>query len=450
MAKPVIAIIGRPNVGKSTLFNRLTGSQVALTEKQPGITRDRLYHEVKWAGREFTLIDTGGLDLQGTGEISEGVRQQVEMALKEADALLFVVDARAGLTITDTEIAQVVRRVNKPVILAANKVEDFKKQAGLYEYFQLGLGEPIPVSAAEGLNTGDLLDQLVAALPHQLKEDEEPSLIVKVAVVGRPNVGKSSLVNALLGEKRVMVSHIPGTTRDAIDTYLTRAGQQYMLVDTAGIRRRSKINLPVEKYSVARSFKAIKRSHVVLVVIDALEEIAEQDKTIAGYAEKQGKACVLVVNKWDLVKQATLPFAEKVKQSFSFMPYAPVVFVSAKTIWRIDLLFETINEVFTQGNLRIPTGSLNNLIQEATQLNIPPSHKGKRLRIFYVTQNKVQPPTFLFFVNEPELMHFSYLRYLENQLRQAYGFNGTPLRFILRKRSKNNKKVTHNVRPALK
>ncbi|GAB6273862.1 MAG: ribosome biogenesis GTPase Der [Peptococcaceae bacterium] len=440
MAKPVVAIIGRPNVGKSTLFNRLTGSQGALTEKQPGITRDRLYHEVKWAGQEFTLIDTGGLDLQGTGEISEGVRQQVEIALKEADVLLFLVDARSGLTITDTEIAQVVRRVNKPVILAANKVEDFKKQAGLYEFFQLGLGEPVPVSAAEGLNTGDLLDQLVAALPYRFEEDEEPSLTVKVAVVGRPNVGKSSLVNALLGEKRVMVSHIPGTTRDAIDTYLTRTGQRYMLVDTAGIRRRSKIDLPIEKYSVARSFKAIKRSHVVLVVIDALEEIAEQDKTIAGYAEKQGKACVLVVNKWDLIKQATLPFAEKVKQSFSFIPFAPVVFVSAKTIWHIDLLFEKINEVFAQGNLRIPTGSLNNLIQEATRLNLPPSHKGKRLRIFYVTQNKVQPPTFLFFVNEPELMHFSYLRYLENQLRQAYGFNGTPLRFILRKRSKNNKK----------
>jgi GTP-binding protein len=440
MAKPVVAIIGRPNVGKSTLFNRLTGSQVALTEKQPGITRDRLYHEVKWAGREFILIDTGGLDLHGTGEISEGVREQVELALKEADILLFLVDARAGLTITDTEIAQVVRRANKPVILAANKVEDFKKQAGLYEFFQLGLGEPIPVSATEGLNTGDLLDQLVAALPYLPEEDKEPSLTVKVAVVGRPNVGKSSLVNALLGIERVMVSSIPGTTRDAIDIYLKKAEQQYMLVDTAGIRRRSKIDLPIEKYSVARSFKAIKRSNVVLIVIDALEEIVEQDKTIAGYADKQGKACVLVVNKWDLIKQKTLPFAEKVKQSFSFMPYAPVVFVSARTIWQIDLLFETINEVFAQGNLRIPTSSLNNLIQEATQLNLPPLRKGKRLRIFYATQNKVQPPTFLLFVNEPELMHFSYLRYLENQLRQAYGFKGTPLRFILRKRSKNNKK----------
>jgi GTP-binding protein len=324
--------------------------------------------------------------------------------------------------------------------LAANKVEDFKKQAGLYEFFQLGLGEPIPVSATEGLNTGDLLDQLVAALPYLPEEDKEPSLTVKVAVVGRPNVGKSSLVNALLGIERVMVSSIPGTTRDAIDIYLKKAEQQYMLVDTAGIRRRSKIDLPIEKYSVARSFKAIKRSNVVLIVIDALEEIVEQDKTIAGYADKQGKACVLVVNKWDLIKQKTLPFAEKVKQSFSFMPYAPVVFVSARTIWQIDLLFETINEVFAQGNLRIPTSSLNNLIQEATQLNLPPLRKGKRLRIFYATQNKVQPPTFLLFVNEPELMHFSYLRYLENQLRQAYGFKGTPLRFILRKRSKNNKK----------
>lgn len=436
MPKPVVAIVGRPNVGKSTLFNRLVGNRVAIVEDEPGITRDRLYRDTEWAGRVFTLVDTGGLDFAGSGDIPRQVRRQVELAIEEADVILFLVDARAGLTSTDEDTAALLRRTRKPVLLVANKVEDFQRPGQLAEFYRLGLGEPIPVSAAQGMNTGDLLDRLVSVLPPETGEEEEADTI-RIAVIGRPNVGKSSLVNAILGEERVIVSEIPGTTRDAIDTWFEREGQRYILVDTAGIRRKSRIEEAVEKYSVIRSFKAVDRCEVALVVLDALEGVTDQDKRIAGYAHEQGKASVLVVNKWDLVDKDSHThqrFTELIRRELAFMTYAPVVFVSALTRKRISRLLEMVNLVAQQQCLRISTSDLNRLIRDAVLRNPPPAAKNKRLKIFYATQGGVKPPTFILFVNDPELMHFSYLRYLENQLRAAFGFEGTPIRFILRQR----------------
>ncbi|WP_027356827.1 ribosome biogenesis GTPase Der [Desulfofundulus thermocisternus] len=436
MPKPVVAIVGRPNVGKSTLFNRLVGNRVAIVEDEPGITRDRLYRDAEWAGRVFTLVDTGGLDFAGSGDIPRQVRRQVELAIEEADVILFLVDARAGLTSTDEDTAALLRRTRKPVLLVANKVEDFQRPGQLAEFYRLGLGEPIPVSAAQGMNTGDLLDRLVSVLPPETGEEEEADTI-RIAVIGRPNVGKSSLVNAILGEERVIVSEIPGTTRDAIDTWFEREGQRYILVDTAGIRRKSRIEEAVEKYSVIRSFKAVDRCEVALVVLDALEGVTDQDKRIAGYAHEQGKASVLVVNKWDLVNKDSHTyqrFTELIRRELAFMTYAPVVFVSALTRKRISRLLEMVNLVAQQQCLRIGTSDLNRLIRDAVLRNPPPAAKNKRLKIFYATQSGVKPPTFILFVNDPELMHFSYLRYLENQLRAAFGFEGTPIRFILRQR----------------
>lgn len=436
MPKPVVAIVGRPNVGKSTLFNRLVGNRVAIVEDEPGITRDRLYRDAEWAGRVFTLVDTGGLDFAELGDIPRQVRRQVELAIEEADVILFLVDARAGLTSTDEDTAALLRRTRKPVLLVANKVEDFQRPGQLAEFYRLGLGEPIPVSAAQGMNTGDLLDRLVSVLPPETGEEEEADTI-RIAVIGRPNVGKSSLVNAILGEERVIVSEIPGTTRDAIDTWFEREGQRYILVDTAGIRRKSRIEEAVEKYSVIRSFKAVDRCEVALVVLDALEGVTDQDKRIAGYAHEQGKASVLVVNKWDLVNKDSHTyqrFTELIRRELAFMTYAPVVFVSALTRKRISRLLEMVNLVAQQQCLRIGTSDLNRLIRDAVLRNPPPAAKNKRLKIFYATQSGVKPPTFILFVNDPELMHFSYLRYLENQLRAAFGFEGTPIRFILRQR----------------
>jgi GTP-binding protein len=423
-------------VGKSTLFNRLVGNRVAIVEDEPGITRDRLYRDAEWAGRVFTLVDTGGLDFAGSGDIPRQVRRQVELAIEEADVILFLVDARAGLTSTDEDTAALLRRTRKPVLLVANKVEDFQRPGQLAEFYRLGLGEPIPVSAAQGMNTGDLLDRLVSVLPPETGEEEEADTI-RIAVIGRPNVGKSSLVNAILGEERVIVSEIPGTTRDAIDTWFEREGQRYILVDTAGIRRKSRIEEAVEKYSVIRSFKAVDRCEVALVVLDALEGVTDQDKRIAGYAHEQGKASVLVVNKWDLVNKDSHTyqrFTELIRRELAFMTYAPVVFVSALTRKRISRLLEMVNLVAQQQCLRIGTSDLNRLIRDAVLRNPPPAAKNKRLKIFYATQSGVKPPTFILFVNDPELMHFSYLRYLENQLRAAFGFEGTPIRFILRQR----------------
>lgn len=436
MPKPVVAIVGRPNVGKSTLFNRIVGGRVAIVEGEPGVTRDRLYQDAEWSGRAFTLVDTGGLDFQESGEIIEGVRRQVEMAIREADVVLFVVDARAGLNPDDEEVASVMRRAEKKVLLVANKVERYESPVQIYDFYRLGLGEPIPVSAAEGLNTGDLLDKLVEMLPWE-QEEEYSGDVIKIAVIGRPNVGKSSLVNRILGEERLIVSNIPGTTRDAIDTGFERDGKEYVIIDTAGMRRRGKIDRPTERYSVIRSLRAVDRSDVVLIVIDAVEGVTEQDKRIAGYAHEAGRASVLVINKWDLVEKddRTMDrYTERIRQELGFMQYAPLVFTSALTGRRVPRVLDVVDFVAEQHAKRINTADVNSLIREATMQNPPPADKARRLKILYATQGGVKPPRFVLFVNDSELMHFSYLRYLENQFRSAYGFEGTPLRFILRNR----------------
>ncbi|CCO09025.1 ribosome biogenesis GTPase Der [Desulforamulus hydrothermalis] len=438
MAKPVVAIVGRPNVGKSTLFNRIVGARIAIVEDMPGVTRDRLYQDAEWRGQEFTLVDTGGLDF-AEDVITSQIRKQAELAIKEADAVLFVVDAREGVTALDEEVARSLRKTDKPVLLVANKVEQFDK-IPYYEFYQLGLGEPIPVSAAEGLNTGDLLDELVALLPPQ-EEDPYPPDTVRIAVIGRPNVGKSSLVNAILGEERVIVSNIPGTTRDAIDTPFERNGKNYVIIDTAGMRRRNRIDLPAERYSVVRALRAIDRCDVVLMVIDATEGVAEQDKKIVGYAHEKGKAIVLTVNKWDLIEKddkTMNKFDKKIREELSFLDYAPTLYISALTKQRLPKVLETVDYAVDEASKRVATADLNNLIREATQTTPPPGDKHKKLKIFYATQGGVKPPTFILFVNEPELMHFSYRRYLENKIREAYGFTGTPIRFFLRKREAQN------------
>ncbi len=438
MAKPVVAIVGRPNVGKSTLFNRIVGSRVAIVEGEPGVTRDRLYQDAEWSGRSFTLVDTGGLDFQDSCEIIQGVRRQVELAIQEADVVLFVVDARTGLNPDDEEVAFIIRRAKKPVVLVVNKVEKYDSLTHIYDFYRLGLGDPIPVSAAEGLNTGDLLDRLVELLPPEEEETYLPD-VIKISVIGRPNVGKSSLVNTILGEERVIVSNIPGTTRDAIDTPYERDGRHYVIIDTAGMRRRSKIDLPTEKYGVIRSLRAVDRSDVVLIVLNALEGVTEQDKRITGYAHEAGKALVIVVNKWDLVEKDDRTmnrYTEIIRRELGFIQYAPVIFTSAVTGKRVLKVLELVDFVAEQHSARISTSDLNALIREATLQNPPPSDKGRHLKILYATQGGVKPPRFILFVNEPELMHFSYLRYLENQLRSAYGFEGTPIRLIMRRRSK--------------
>lgn len=434
MPKPIVAIVGRPNVGKSSLFNRIAGGRIAIVEDMPGVTRDRLYQDAEWQGREFTLVDTGGLDF-AEDVITSQIRKQAELAIAEADAVLFVVDARQGITTIDEEVAKTLRKTDKPVLLVANKVEHFDK-IPYYEFYALGLGEPIPVSAAEGLNTGDLLDALVNILP-QPEEDPYPPDTIRIAVIGRPNVGKSSLVNAILGEERVIVSNIPGTTRDAIDSPFERNGKNYVIVDTAGMRRRNRIDLPAERYSVVRALRAVERSDVALMVFDATEGIAEQDKKIVGYAHDQGKAIILVMNKWDLIEKddkTMHKFEQKIKEELAFLPYVPTIFVSALTKQRLPKILELVDFVADEASKRVATADLNNLIRDAVQATPPPADKHRRLKIFYATQGGVKPPTFILFINDPELMHFSYRRYLENKIRQTYGFEGTPIRIFLRQR----------------
>lgn len=438
MPKPIVAIVGRPNVGKSTLFNRIVGERIAIVEDMPGVTRDRLYQDAEWQGREFTLVDTGGLDF-AEDVITSQIRKQAELAINEADVILFVVDAREGLTAIDEEVGRTLRRADKPVILVANKVEHFDK-IPYYDFYQLGLGEPIPVSAAEGLNTGDMLDELVNKLPAQ-EDDSYPPDTIRIAVIGRPNVGKSSLVNAILGEERVIVSDIPGTTRDAIDSPFERNGKNYVLVDTAGMRRRKKIDLPAERYSVVRALRAVDRCDVALMIFDATEEIAEQDKRIVGYAHDKGKAIILVYNKWDLIEKddkTMNKFERKIREELTFLSYAPTLYISALTKQRLAKVIETVDFVAEEASKRVATSDLNNLIREATQHNPPPADKHRRLKILYATQGGVKPPTFILFVNEPEIMHFSYQRYLENKIRDTYGFEGTPIRIFLRKREGND------------
>lgn len=436
MPKPIVAIVGRPNVGKSSLFNRIAGSRIAIVEDMPGVTRDRLYQDAEWQGREFTLVDTGGLDF-AEDIITAQIRKQAELAINEADAILFLVDAREGLTSIDEEVAKVLRKSDKPVLLVANKVEQFDlSKIPYYDFYQLGLGDPIPISAAEGLNTGDLLDELVKLLPEPEGDPYSPDTI-RIAVIGRPNVGKSSLVNAILGEERVIVSDIPGTTRDAIDTLFERNGKSYVIIDTAGMRRRGRIDLPTERYSVVRALRAVDRCDVTLMVFDATEGVAEQDKKIVGYAHDKGKAIILVVNKWDLIEKddkTMNKYDKKIREEIAFLRYIPIMYISALTKQRLPKVLEMVDFVAEQASRRVPTADLNNLVREATQATPPPADKHRRLKIFYVTQGGVKPPTFIFFVNDPELMHFSYQRYLENQLRATYGFEGTPLRIFLRKR----------------
>jgi len=437
MSKPVVAIVGRPNVGKSTLFNRIVGGMVAIVESTPGVTRDRLYHDVEWLGNKFTIVDTGGIEFKDqTTPLSDKMKQQAEVAIEEADVVLFVVDGKTKVTPDDEQIARYLRKTDKPIILVVNKVENFELfQAESFEYLTLGYGEPIPVSAAHGKNIGDLLDAVVAKFPEKVTEDYEPD-VIKIAVIGRPNVGKSSIVNKLLGEERVIVSDIPGTTRDAIDTPFSYENRNYVLIDTAGIRRKKKIAEVTESYSVIRSFRAIDRADVVLMVIDATEGITEQDKKIVGYAHEAGKGLILIVNKWDLITKddKTLnKFEKKIREELAFVDYAPTQFVSAKTGQRINKIMDLVEFVAEQASRRILTNVLNSQLREWVHLNPPPSDKGKRLKIYYATQQGVQPPTFVFFVNDPELVHFSYRRYLENQIRKNFGFEGSPIRLIMRK-----------------
>ena len=436
--KPVVAIVGRPNVGKSTLFNRLTRTHLAIIEDYPGVTRDRLYQDAEWNNRVFTLIDTGGIEVNSEDTILSKVRKQAQVAMEEADVIVFMCDIKAGVTIEDMEIAQMLRRTKKEVILAVNKVENFENTDDLYEFYQLGLGEPYPISASHGMNTGDLLDRLMELLEQFDGDDYEPD-IIKIAVVGRPNVGKSSLTNAILGQERSIVSNITGTTRDAIDTSFERNGQRYVIIDTAGMRRKSKVaETTTERYSVIRSLRAIDRSDAVLMVINAEEGLIEQDKKIVGYAHEQGKAIILVVNKWDLIakddKTASV-MEKKIRSELLFLQYAPMIFVSAETKQRVTRILDLVNGAVEQNAMRVHTSILNEIVRDAMQLNPPPSDKGKRLKIYYVTQSGVKPPTFVFFVNEPELMHFSYERFLENKIRENFGFEGTPIRIVVKKRS---------------
>lgn len=436
MANAVVAIVGRPNVGKSALFNRIVGARIAIVEGEPGVTRDRIYAQSEWDGRTFTLIDTGGIDLGAEEGFFALARRQAEIAVEEADVVLLVVDVRAGLVPADLEVAEALRRSNKPVLVVANKADDGNLALAASEFFALGLGEPIPVSAEHGRGIADLLDRLVVHLP-SVAAEEDAGDDIRIAVIGRPNVGKSLLVNRLVGEERSIVTDVPGTTRDAIDTRIERDGVRFTFIDTAGIRRKNRIQHAVERYSVVRTLRAIDRSDVCLMLLDATELVTEQDKRIAGYAHEAGKAMILVVNKWDLIeKDATTinRYEETIREQLGFLLYAPILFISAKTGQRVQNIFELAAYVADQHALRVPTGRLNEVLHEATFRRQPPTDKGRRLKIFYATQSGVKPPTFVLFVNEPKLMHYSYLRYIENQLRESFGFVGTPIVFRMRKR----------------
>lgn len=429
MSKPIVAVVGRPNVGKSTFFNRIAGRRISIVEDTPGVTRDRVYADVEWLNHEFVMIDTGGIEPDSSDVILSQMRDQAQVAIDTADVIVFMVDGRVDYTTADEEIAMMLRRAKKPIILAVNKMDNAVVPDTIYDFYNLGLGEPIPVSSVNALNIGDLLDVVVDHFKNiEIKEEEDD--VVKVALIGKPNAGKSSMVNAFLGKKRVIVSDVAGTTRDAIDTPFERNGQKFTLIDTAGLRRKSRVNENIERYSVLRALAAIERSDVCVVVIDATEGVTEQDKKVAGYAHEAGKAIVVAVNKWDLVEKDNYTykqFEDLVREELAFMTYAPIMFVSALTKQRLDKLLEKIIHVFNQNSLRVSTGLLNDIINEAIMLNQPPSDKGKRLKSYYMTQSSVRPPTFVTFVNDKELAHFSYMRYLENQIRKNFVFEGTPV-----------------------
>ena len=441
MSKPVVAIVGRPNVGKSTLFNALAGENISIIKDTPGVTRDRIYADVTWLDHAFTLIDTGGIEPDSSDIILSQMREQAQIAIDTADVIIFLVDVRQGLQDADSKVADMLRRSHKPVILVVNKVDSFQKfMADIYEFYNLGIGDPVPVSASSRLGIGDMLDEVVKHFPEKAEaqdEDDRP----KVAIVGKPNVGKSSIVNKLSGNNRVIVSDIAGTTRDAIDTDIRWNGKEYIFIDTAGLRRKNKIKEELERYSIIRTVTAVERADVVVVVIDAKEGVTEQDAKIAGIAHERGKGIIIAVNKWDAIEKndkTIYEFTRKVRETLSFMPYAEILFISAVSGQRLPKLFETIDMVIENQTLRVQTGVLNEIVTEAVAMQQPPSDKGKRLKIFYVTQVAVKPPTFVIFVNDKELMHFSYVRYLENKIRESFGFKGTSLKFIIRERKESD------------
>ena len=435
--KPVVAVVGRPNVGKSTLFNVLAGEMISIVKDTPGVTRDRIYADCTWLDKAFTLIDTGGIEPDSRDIILAQMREQAEIAIATADVIIFIVDVRQGLTDSDSKVADMLRKSRKPVILAVNKVDSFAKFGNdVYEFYNLGIGDPIPISAASRLGLGELLDAVVAHFPEDTGEEEDDDR-PRIAIVGKPNVGKSSIVNKLLGENRVIVSNIAGTTRDAVDTEIVHNGTEYVFIDTAGLRRKNKIKEELERYSIIRTVTAVERADVVLVVIDATEGVTEQDAKIAGIAHDRGKGIIIVVNKWDAIEKndkTIYEYTNKIKTILSFVPYAEYVFVSAQTGQRLNKLYDLIDMVRENQTMRIQTGVLNEIMTEAVALQQPPSDKGKRLKLYYMTQVAVKPPTFVIFVNDKELMHFSYTRYLENRIRDAFGFRGTALKFIIRER----------------
>ena len=437
MSKPIVAIVGRPNVGKSTLFNALAGENISIVKDTPGVTRDRIYADVTWLDHAFTLIDTGGIEPDSSDIILSQMLEQAQIAIDTADVIIFLADVRQGLVDADSKVADMLRRSRKPVVLAINKVDSFQKfMADTYEFYNLGIGDPVPISAASRLGIGDLLDEVVKHFPEQtgeVEEDDRP----RIAIVGKPNVGKSSIINKLIGENRVIVSNIAGTTRDAIDTEVRRNGKDYIFIDTAGLRRKNKIKEELERYSIIRTVTAVERADVVILVIDAKEGVTEQDAKIAGIAHERGKGIIIAVNKWDAIEKndkTVYEYTNKIRNILSYMPYAEITFISAVTGQRLPKLFELIDMVIQNQNLRVATGVLNEIMTEAVALQQPPSDKVKRLKLFYITQVAVKPPTFVIFVNDKELMHFSYTRYLENKIRDAFGFKGTALRFLIRER----------------
>ena len=447
MSKPIVAIVGRPNVGKSTLFNQLGKQKVSIVDDMPGVTRDRIYLDANWQNHNFTIVDTGGIEIATPDTTSEEkkilveIRVQAQLAIEESDVIIFVVDGRAGVTPGDEEIAKILRGAKKPIVLAVNKIDNPSQALDVYEFYNLGLGDPIGIAAANAINFGDLLDEVVQHFPDSENETEDPDEI-KIAVIGRPNVGKSSLVNAILGEQRVIVSDIPGTTRDAIDTHFTKDGIKFTLIDTAGMRRKGKIDLPVEQYSVMRALRAVDRADVVLMLIEAPKGVQEQDKKIVGYAHDNGKGILFVVNKWDIYPdkndRSTNRFTDMLREEIGFAQYAPVLYASAKTGQRVERVVELVKFIADQQTMRIQTSILNELLRDALQNNPPPSKHGKELKMFFLTQVDIHPPKFVLFVNDPELVHFSYLRFLENILRERFGFEGTSIQFVVRKRSEED------------
>ncbi len=437
MGKPMVAIVGRPNVGKSTLFNVLAGEQISIVKDTPGVTRDRIFADVTWLDNSFTLVDTGGIEPESNDLILSRMREQAEIAIATADVIIFLVDVRQGLVDADFRVADMLRRSHKPVVLVVNKVDNFDKfLPDVYEFYNLGLGDPIPVSGASRLGIGDMLDEVLSHCDEEAlteEEDDRP----KIAIIGKPNSGKSSIINKMLGQERVIVSDIAGTTRDAIDTVVTRNGKEYIFIDTAGLRRKNKIKEEIERYSIIRTVAAVERCDVAMVVIDAQEGVTEQDAKIAGIAHERGKGVIIAVNKWDLIEKdnkTIYKFTSKIRETLAYMPYAELIFISAKTGQRFPKIFDLIDVVVENCSLRIQTGVLNEILAEAVAMKQPPSDKGKRLRLYYITQVSVKPPTFVIFINDKKLTHFSYTRYIENQIRQTFGFRGTPIRIITRER----------------